>query len=239
MSEATEAEVQYFPPPEPILEIFNPYWEAVAQAPGDDIHARFDRRWVPAGYPPGRVLRQGGREIEEWYEKYGRTGMVQKYAWAIPSPSTLLWILEALDGRPVVEMGAGTGYWAWMLEQLGVDIVAYDEHPPLKGKNSWHCRNDQPGAQYFDIQVGTPEVLADHADRALFLSWPPYHNDMGYQALKAYPGDMLIEIGEGAWGCTGTEEFHDLLEKEWNSVDRGRMTQWSGIHDNITLWRRK
>lgn len=33
-------------------------------------------------------------------------------------------------GLPVVEMGAGTGYWAALLQQRGVDVVALDRHPP-------------------------------------------------------------------------------------------------------------
>ena len=31
---------------------------------------------------------------------------------------------------PLVEIGAGTGYWARLLRQLGADIVCYDAVPP-------------------------------------------------------------------------------------------------------------
>lgn len=225
-------------PDQPTLDIANPYWDAVVQHPYDEITAKYDKRWQPTPYAPRDVMRGGAGVIEEWYETNGRTALVQRYAWSIPSPSTLLWMVEALDGRSVVEMGAGTGYWAWLLEQLGVDIVAYDEHPPLRGKNHWHCRDEQPGAQYVDIRIGTPETLANMGDRALFLSWPPYDTDMGAECLAAYPGDMLIEIGEGEWGCTGNDAFYEALG-DWQEIDSGPMIQWSGMHDRITLWRRK
>jgi hypothetical protein len=47
----------------------------------------------------------------------------QKYAWAIPDARALRIIKHF---APVVEMGAGTGYWCYLLRQNGIDIVAYD-----------------------------------------------------------------------------------------------------------------
>lgn len=232
------------PPDQPVLEIANPYWEAVVQHPYDEITAQYLKRWQPCGYAPMALLDEirgtpnAPEKIEEWYATKGRSALVQRYSWAIPSPATLVWMVEALDGRPVVEMGAGTGYWAWLLEQLGVDIVAYDEHPPLRGENHWHCRDGEAGTQYVEVQIGSPDVLANMGNRVLFLSWPPYGGTMALDALTTYPGDTLIEIGEGEWGCTGNEEFYQALG-DWNEIDEGPMVQWSGIHDRITLWRRK
>lgn len=42
----------------------------------------------------------------------------------------LLFLASLRLGYPVVEMGAGTGYWAALLQQRGVDVVALDRHPP-------------------------------------------------------------------------------------------------------------
>jgi hypothetical protein len=47
----------------------------------------------------------------------------RKYAWAIPDARALRIIKHF---APVVEMGAGTGYWCSLLRESGVDIVAYD-----------------------------------------------------------------------------------------------------------------
>lgn len=232
------------PPDQPILDILNPYWDAVAQVPADEITGQYEKRWVPSGYPPMSFLDNirgtpdASEQIKDWYIKRGRSGLVQKYAWAIPNPAVLVWMIEALDGRPVVEMGAGTGYWAWLLEQLGVDIVAYDAHPPLQGENHYHCRDGVAGNQYVEIKIGGPDVLTNMGNHALFLSWPPYDTDMGAECLAAYPGDMLIEIGEGEWGCTANDAFYQALA-DWQEVDSGPLVQWSGLHDRITLWRRK
>ncbi|KAJ0389913.1 hypothetical protein ATCC90586_010335 [Pythium insidiosum] len=51
--------------------------------------------------------------------------VAMKYAWAIPDERALRIIKHF---GPIVEMGAGTGYWGRLLELRGVDIVCYDLH---------------------------------------------------------------------------------------------------------------
>lgn len=92
----------------------------------------------------------------------------KKYSWAIPS-------MEALDRiaalGPVIEIGAGTGYWAYLLRALGVDVKAFDVAPPgvVGVKNGWH-----DGAEtWTKVCQGGPERAAYEAHRTLFLCWPP------------------------------------------------------------------
>ena len=62
--------------------------------------------------------------------------LAQHYAYVFPSASTLA-MLAGLG--PLVEMGAGTGYWAHRLRSIGVDIAAFD-HAPVDGEraNRYH-----------------------------------------------------------------------------------------------------
>lgn len=55
---------------------------------------------------------------------------IKRYGFAIPNHEALEAIVEL--HQPIVEIGAGTGYWCYLLRQRGVDIVAYDT------KNSQH-----------------------------------------------------------------------------------------------------
>lgn len=143
-------------------------------------------------------------------------------------------------------MGSGTGYWAWQLSQLGVDVLAYDAYPPaLSTENYHHCpRNEnreltgEHGNSYFPVQTGTPEILAQHADRTLFLCWPPYDEPMAAECLQHYAGNRLVYIGEGDGGCTGDDAFHEMLEQEWEEVASHRLIQWEGIHDWATVYDR-
>ncbi|CEG41978.1 uncharacterized protein PHALS_12285 [Plasmopara halstedii] len=49
--------------------------------------------------------------------------VAMKYSWAIPDERALQIIKHY---GPIVEMGAGSGYWARLLQLRGVDVIAYD-----------------------------------------------------------------------------------------------------------------
>ncbi|CAH0473306.1 unnamed protein product [Peronospora belbahrii] len=51
--------------------------------------------------------------------------VAMKYSWAIPDERALQIIKHY---GPIVEMGAGSGYWARLLQLRGVNIIAYDLH---------------------------------------------------------------------------------------------------------------
>ena len=53
--------------------------------------------------------------------------LAQRYSYVFPDDHALATIARL---GPLVEMGAGTGYWAFCLRALGVDIVAVDQAPP-------------------------------------------------------------------------------------------------------------
>jgi hypothetical protein len=60
-----------------------------------------------------------------------RRELAARFAWAIPAPAALAAVAEA---GPLVETGAGTGYWAALLRELGADVVATD---PAAGGPLW------------------------------------------------------------------------------------------------------
>ena len=166
------------------------------------------------------------------YER--RTEFTHKYSWSIPTEEALATIAKY---APVVEIGAGTGLWAAMLRARGVDILAYDAHPPYPDSeaNAWH-RNVK---MFTHIEVGGPEKAELYPNRSLMLSWPPYDEPMASDCLAYYSGPHVIYIGEGSGGCTGDELFHDTLYKEFEEIESVRLPQWHGIHDYLSVWRRK
>jgi hypothetical protein len=50
------------------------------------------------------------------------------YSWGIPTNEALDAVSNASPAG-VIEVGAGTGYWAMLLQNRGVDIIAYDRTP--------------------------------------------------------------------------------------------------------------
>ena len=52
-----------------------------------------------------------------------RKKLIWAYSWAIPSNEV---ILKIAQHSPLLEVGAGTGYWSWLLRQARADIIATD-----------------------------------------------------------------------------------------------------------------
>lgn len=154
-------------------------------------------------------------------------------SFAIPTDEALLLLARQ---APLIELGAGTGYWAALLRARGVDILAYDRAPADGGENNhWHSGHPP----FSEVRRGGVEVLAQHPGRSLFLCWPPYRSPMAYQALRAYAGQTLIYIGEGEHGCTATPGFFRLLVRDWKQVASLSLPNWPGIHDRLSVWRRQ
>jgi hypothetical protein len=162
-----------------------------------------------------------------------RVGCVRRYAFGVPNRAAL----EAIARyAPIVELGAGTGYWAYLLRNRGVDIVAYDLAPPGLVPNAYKF---EPRT-WTAVRRGGIEVLKDQAaDRALFLCWPGYRDTFADEALAAFTGDVLIYVGEGPGGHTADDAFFDRLRRDWRPVEQVAIPQWSGAHDCLSIYDRR
>ena len=181
----------------------------------------------------------GGWEPKDWRDSrasHQRHQLTFQYSWAVPSPEAIAWAAERCPR--IVEIGAGRGYWAKLLAAAGCDVVAYDKSIHDTGEivnNEWHT----DGATFFPVEHGYPERAAGHADRTLFLCWPPYDNAMAHGAITAYSGQELLYIGEGCGGCCGDDEFWKVIAADWEEIGECDIPQWYGMHDWMWLYRRK
>lgn len=152
-------------------------------------------------------------------------GLVHLFAWGIPDERALS-IVAAHS--PIVEVGAGTGYWARLLEDRGADVIATDR---LELGGHWQ------GVLWTDVlERDAAEAAAAHPDRALLMVWP--YGEMAVDALDAYRGDTLIYVGEGNGGACAPSEFFARLRLGWIPVAEVPVPQWFGLHDYLSVWRR-
>ena len=201
----------------------NPYWDAVkGHVAPDSLRAT----------PVVGEFRLD-RSVEESMAVFpNRQKLVRKYCWTIPDPDTVAFVARHAHGG-LVDPLAGTGYWAYLLTQAGVDVVCYDLNPAVALlTNGWHDED-----LYAEVhQKDCAEAAALHPDRTLLLSWPPHGQDVGARTLTSYGGNRVIVIGDGR-GC-GDSEMHGLLDAAWIKVDDRRPVQWWGIDDRVTVYER-
>jgi hypothetical protein len=123
------------------------------------------------------------------------TNLAQRYSYVFPDHRSLA---ELGTFGPLVEIGAGTGYWAFRLRALGVDIVAFDEAPPDGARpNRFHATTPTWTA----VSTGDHTVLTQYSERALFLCWAPLFSSLG-ECLAFYSGNTVAVIGDGGHRTT-------------------------------------
>lgn len=153
----------------------------------------------------------------------------EKYAWACPDDRALSVLAHF---SPLVEVGAGHGYWAHLLRERGADILAFDLIAPesraagakavKSAKVQAEARGVNVGAGEFwtDVRRGGAEVLATAAcaRRSLFLCFPDEISELSLECLRKFTGDTIIHVGEligdgnlcltsAPWGRTTTPTF--------------------------------
>jgi hypothetical protein len=119
-----------------------------------------------------------------------RLALAQRFSYVVPDAESLA-MVGAL--APIVEIGAGTGYWASRLLANGVDVIAFDQAPPDGDMpNRYHARTPL----WTEVRCGDQTVLPEYADRTLLLCWPPLFSSLG-NCLSYYAGTTVALIGDG------------------------------------------
>ena len=151
-----------------------------------------------------------------------RKKLIWAYSWAVPSNEAIHRIAEL---GPMVELGCGTGYWAWLIAQAGGRPRALD-------------RSSTQPPRWTEISPGNPQDLASASEETLLLCWPPLNEDMADQALAAFQGSHVVYVGE--WrGRTANPAFHDQLELNWVRTEVIPLPSWPGYHDQVLIWTRR
>jgi hypothetical protein len=161
-----------------------------------------------------------------------RVWCVRRYAFAIPTDAALSVLARF---APIVELGAGTGYWAYLLRRRGVDCLAFDAAPPDRSPNPHRFIS----FTWTEVQRGGIEVLRDYSYRALLLCWPAYRDPFASHALAAYAGTTLLYIGESVGGHTADDAFFAQLERDWLPVLEVQLPNWPGTTDRLVVYQRR
>ena len=121
-----------------------------------------------------------------------------------PRPKAIERIAETLGERKLLEVCAGSGLWAKLLADKGVQVVATD--PGLTSV----C--------HFAIEALDAEMAVGRHPEcdALMLIWPPFKDVCAVKALRAFKGGRVVYIGDSRF--TADQAFHEELAKHWRAI---------------------
>ena len=186
--------------------------------------------------------------------------------YACPSEEALHALAEL---APLVEVGAGTGYWSALLKHRGVDVVAYDSHPPSADM----ANNFFYDFTFTSVHKGDGATLfaekPELAARTLVLVWPNNPDDEDASAfaledeghtvwdadcLQAYltaGGSTVVYVGEresqievvaGASrdsGITASRRFQRMLSEHFELKRELSIPHCFTAADDLTIWTRR
>lgn len=162
-------------------------------------------------------------ELKLYVQNHGVEGAIEKFSFAIPNKEAINTIKSY---SPIIEIGAGSGYWAKLLSQHGVDIKAYDSYP---------------SKIHFPVEKGGPKKVKENKDRTLFLCYPDLHSSMAYNCLLNYQqqlkdGKVLILVGEQ--GITADDMFWDGIDNLFlNEIKIVQLPHFPGYTANLHVFR--
>jgi len=202
------------------------------------------------------LLRNASLCNASWHIKMFQANiqMKQMFAWAIPSQAALDTIKQ-FSPNGVVEIGAGSGYWASLLWHNGVKVAAYDNW-----SWSWEIKVESDAGLHtskvplhFPVEFGGPSVLHKYSKQSLLLVMPPCEDDstMAHEALLTYAGDTVLLVGERITSdaqmsrrITAGVKFCKQSQEEWEPAQTVVLPEWPrhqriGFPIELHVWQRK
>ena len=179
------------------------------------------------------ITREYNSEVDGYFSERQREYFLKKdklqrkFGWAIPDDRAIQVLMSLC---PIVEIGAGRGYWAALICDEGGDIEAFDNF-------SWKYKSG-----FFPVEKGTERKTKHRADKTLFLCWPPFNNEMGFNSIKAHfnnGGKTVVYVGEQHGGVTGTDKFHLFIYEHYMIEQEIRIPQWARLYDSMFVLERK
>lgn len=169
--------------------------------------------------------------LKEMLNHEHRQKFVREYAWAFPTPGAIAEIAEFATGDTILEVGAGLGLWARLLQSRGVDVIPTDINPGMP----WPPGDDYFGTYTLMHKIGARAAVRKYKQAdILMICWPPYNRNLANRALTAFTGSRVIFIGERAGGCTGDDAFFRNLNHTYTQR-YVEIPQWFGMHDGLYL----
>lgn len=161
-----------------------------------------------------------------------RFPLTRTYSFAIPCREAV-GALKRLG--PIVEIGAGTGYWTAVLRAAGCDVVATDLEAfgdVGYGFTAGRWARVEP--------FGAAEAVRAYPERNVFCCWPTEGADWALEAaVEMKPGRLLGVIGEGPGGQTATEEFWQYLREAFEPLEQILTPQFPRTRDFLAICRKR
>jgi hypothetical protein len=153
------------------------------------------------------------------------------WAYALPTQKALDTIMLYSGKKGFLEVAAGIGYWASLLEEMHADIIATDIKDKERDK---FFKGDHEYTEVIKMDALT--AIQEYRDRTLIMVYPHSDDDWPIEVLQVYTGEYLILVyGDG---CI-SDQLGEILWDFWDAVVELSVTHWPIIPAQMTVYQRK
>lgn len=158
---------------------------------------------------------------------------------ACPSYESLEIIKAVSQGRSVLDVGSGNGYWTYMLRRHGLEVHAIDN-----GQSMWRTlwigdTINQDGAKYMKKRTDGGK------DDVLLMVYPVVGLEFTTSVLDAYKGDVICVAGtQNGNGYTGfkdemVDSWMERERKDFEKIVQVPLPSFAGKDDALFVFRRR
>lgn len=152
---------------------------------------------------------------------------IKQFGFSVPSAEAI----EILSKhQPILEIGAGTGYWSRLLNLNQIDVIATD--PQLSNPGGF-----QHQAYFPCLKLDAVQAISHHSGRNIFCSWPSLNENWLKEAAKLLDKDQfLFAVYEEA--CAN-EETWDYIRENFEEICDLELISWYWTHDRFMGWKKR
>lgn len=132
-----------------------------------------------------------------------------------------------LELSPLVDVGAGNGWWAKRLTELGADVIAIEPN--------------NPAHQCFPLVKADHRAIVNYGDRTLLMVWPTRHSEWATECAFLYQGDTVVYVGDPLYLWTASHTLpYVLRQKGFQRIRTISINSWPHhpIIDTLSVWKR-
>lgn len=163
--------------------------------------------------------------------------LMHHFGCVVPSYEALQIIGKLANGKSVLDMGSGNGYWSLMLRRLGLTVIPVDS-VQSKWRTVWVPDTiATDGIQYLRKRGGCPDMV-------LLLVYPIVAGEFTRKVIESYTGDTICVAGtQNGNGYTGfkdmmIDEFMSQERKSWEKCAQVPLPSFAGKDDALFVFRR-
>lgn len=151
--------------------------------------------------------------------------------------------LDVLTDMHLLEIGAGSGYWAHVITEAGGDIIPTDIRPPeiaadatppvttqtiVSVKDGEQIESDE--TLWADVREADHQVITDYPDRDVLLCHPEAF-EWTLEVLELLGAEQrLVLVAEWYPGHDAVPKFFQRLDQEWELDETFPVLDWASMH---------